>query len=195
MLAHAALALYVVVRVYNAHGVPADALTTAMATAGQILEGADITVRWVECPCEGSVGPAELVIRLVATTPASPPAALGFSYVDVDHHAGTLATVFPDRIRALARAAGADESEVLGRAMAHEIGHLILGTRDHARVGLMRGQWTSIELTNNRLIDWQFSPNDGSNLRQALVRRLRGVQTPVAVVAGARWAPPGATAP
>jgi len=195
MLAHAALALSVVVRVYNAHGVPADALTTATTTAAQILRGADITVRWAECPCEGSVGPLELVIRLLAATPASPPAALGFSYVDVDDHAGTLATVFPDRIHALAHAAGAGEGEVLGRAMAHEIGHLILGTREHVRVGLMRGQWTSTELTNNRLIDWQLSRNDGVHLRQALARRIRGARTPVAVVAGARWTTPGVSAP
>src|SRR4051812_32911182 len=149
MLAHAALALYVVVRVYDMHGVPADTVTTARATAERILKTADVTVRWAECPCGRPAGPVELMVRLAASTAESEPASLGFSYVDTGRKLGTLATVFPDRVHGLAAAARVDEGELLGRAMAHEIGHLIIGTREHASAGLMRGRWTSIELAKN----------------------------------------------
>jgi hypothetical protein len=183
MLAHAALALYVVVRVYDMHGVPADTLTAARATAVRILKGADIDIRWAECPCTRPAGPVELMIRLSSATPESDPASLGFSYVDVDRKAGTLATVFADRVQQLAVAARADQSELLGRAMAHEIGHLLLGTHDHTAHGLMRRRWTSIELAKNRPIDWEFSGGDGASLRQALMRRISSARTPAAVIA------------
>jgi hypothetical protein len=183
MLAHAALALFVVVRVYDVHGVPADTVTRARATAERILKGADITLRWAECPCDMPVGPVELIIRLADATPESNPASLGFSYIDVDRKAGTLATVFPDRVRHLAEAARSDEGELLGRAMAHEIGHLLLGTHDHPSSGLMRGTWTTIDLAKNRPIDWQLSRADRAGLRQALVYRIRGARKPAAVLA------------
>lgn len=187
MLAHAALALYVVVRLYDTHGVPEDALVTARATAERILQAADVRVRWAQCPCSQPVGPVELMVRLSAAPPGSEPASLGFSYVDVGRKAGTLATVFDDRVHALATAARVDEGELLGRAIAHEMGHLLLGTHDHASAGLMRGTWTSIELAKNRPVDWLLTRGDGADLRQALVRRVRVAQAPAAVVAGRAW--------
>jgi hypothetical protein len=132
----------------------------------------------------------ELMVRLADATPQNEPASLGFSYVDTGLKAGTLATVFPDRVHALADAARVDEGELLGRAMAHEVGHLIIGTRDHASAGLMRGTWASTELVKNRPVDWEFLPRDGVEFRQALVRRIRGARKPDAVLAGATW--PGA---
>lgn len=194
MLAHAALALSVVVRLYDTRGVPEDALTAARATAERILQAAGVSVRWARCPCSEPVGPVELMVRVSAATPDSEPASLGFSYVDVDRKVGTLATVFDDRVHALATAARVDEGELLGRAIAHEIGHLLLGTHDHASAGLMRGTWTSIELAKNRPVDWLLSRGDGADLRQALARRIRGAQKPAAVVAGRTW-PLGLSAP
>ena len=188
MLAHAALALYVVVRVYDTQGLPAGELAAARTAAEQILKDADIKVRWADCPCNTPVGPVELMVRVSASTAGSRAGALGFSYVDVSHKTGTLATVFADRVHALASASGADEGELLGRAMAHEIGHLILGTHDHARTGLMRGKWTSIEVTGNHPLDWRLSGEDGAHLRQALNRRIREVRQARALMARAERA-------
>jgi len=70
--------------------------------------------------------------------------------------------------------------------MAHEIGHLLFGTHDHTRSGLMRGKWTSIELAQNRPIDWMLSRDDGAHLRQALMRRILGVRKPPVLVASRR---------
>ncbi len=60
--------------------------------------------------------------------PASTPGSLGFSFVDIGRKAGTLATVFADRVQALAAIAGVDDGELLGRVIAHEIAHLLIGT-------------------------------------------------------------------
>jgi hypothetical protein len=183
MLAHAVMSLFVVVRLYDAPGLPPGELAAARSAAERILKDADIAVRWADCPCAKPVGPVELMIRVARSTPASEPASLGFSYVDVQTRAGTLATVFADRVHALAEAVRADEGELLGRAMAHEIGHLLLGTHDHTRTGLMRAAWTSIEVAKNRPVDWQLSRSDGAELRRALNRRIRGVREARALVA------------
>ena len=199
MLAHAAVALYVVVRLYDMQGVPPETVAGARATTAQILRSAKIDLRWRDCPCEKPVGPVELMIRLAASTPESQPASLGFSYVDTQKQAGTLATVFSDRVHRLAVAARANEGELLGRAMAHEIGHLLLGTHDHAGRGLMRGKWTSIELQKNQAFDWQLTRDDSAGIRTALNRRIRGVREARVMAAADRrdwWTPPlGLTAP
>lgn len=39
---------------------------------------------------------------------------------------------------------------MLGRALAHEIGHYLLGTHTHARNGLMRSTFDALEFTDPR---------------------------------------------
>jgi len=188
MLAHAALALTLVVRVYNAYGVAPATLASARGSAERVMTSAGIRLTWAECPCDGAVGAADLVMRVTSAPRSSEPGSLGFAYVDTVQKSGTLATVFADRVQGLAHAADVSEGELLGRAIAHEIAHLLLGTSTHTLVGLMRGRWTSTELALNRPIDWQLSRSDSARLREGLTRRLRGATTPAAVIAGgAHW--------
>jgi hypothetical protein len=57
----------------------------------------------------------------------------------------------------VSRRTGLDAPELLGRAIAHEIGHLLLRAPGHAQSGLMRPLWTDEELSQNRPGDWTFS--------------------------------------
>ena len=173
MLAHAALALSLAVRVYDAYGVSAVTLARAQRAVDRILNDADLRVRWETCPCAETVGSAELVVRISAAPAVSDQSALGYSYIDVARKAGTLATVFGDRVHAMARLAGADEGELLGRAMAHEVAHLLLGTHDHAPAGLMRGRWDVGDLQRNQPWEWTLSRTDAKTMRDALTRRRR----------------------
>jgi len=183
MLAHAALMLSIVVRLYDAQGISSATLATARATVDRILHDAGIAVAWAEPPYATRVD-NDLIVRIVKAPAIGDADSLGFSYVDVEERRGTLATIFADRIAALGRAAGTDEGELLGRAMAHEIGHLLLGTRDHAAAGLMRGKWSSRELTRNRPTDWQLSSGDAASARLAVVRRIPAPERPGILIAG-----------
>jgi hypothetical protein len=183
MLAHAALMLSIVVRLYDAQGIPAGTLATARATVDRILHDAGITVTWTQPPYDIGVDD-DLIVRIVKAPAIGDADSLGFSYIDVEERRGTLATIFADRIATVGRAAGLDQGELLGRAMAHEIGHLLLGTREHAAAGLMRGKWTSRELTTNRPTDWQFSRKEGARARQAVVRRVHAPEPPRILIAG-----------
>jgi hypothetical protein len=70
---------------------------------------------------------------------------------------------------------------MIGRVMAHEIGHLVLGTNTHSASGLMREIWTFAELTRNRAQDWMFSGAQRDRLREA---RLLGRRITTATARG-----------
>jgi hypothetical protein len=189
MLAHSLLALSLVVHLYDAFGVPGDHLDRARMNVDRILKDAGVTVVWRQCPCPAPVGTGqlvELVVRIIASSPSTEPASLGFSYVDVRHKSGTLATVFPDRVRALAAAADQDDDgQLLGRAIAHELTHLLVGTRDHDLHGLMRGRWTTRELARQQPSDWLLSGAERAEIREAIARRAIESTRPALVTAGA----------
>jgi len=171
MLAQGVLALSLVVRIYDAYGVPADHLARARAAAEGIMKAAGVAVTWPPCPCLSPVRQDELVVRVTGASPASTPGSLGFSFVDLGLKTGTLATVFADRVQALAAIGGVDEGQLLGRVIAHEISHLLIGTSDHSQQGLMRGEWRASELAQQRPTDWLLSRAEGYRIRQALRRR------------------------
>jgi hypothetical protein len=82
-------------------------------------------------------------VRIVAD--ALPPAtksALGLAAWSGDLAA---AFIFYDRVAAL-RTSDRFVPTILGRVMAHEITHLLLGAHSHSEVGLMRGQWSADDL-------------------------------------------------
>jgi hypothetical protein len=188
MLAQAVLAVSLVIRVYDNAGVSAPDMASAITAAQAILKGAGIAASWRDCAREACqdldrVGPAEIVVRVAAAPPGSVPGSLGFSFVDVEHRLGTLATVFADRVNALSAQASTNSGQLLGRAMAHEIGHLLLGTTHHASRGLMRGVWTTNDLRKAQPWDWALSGDDASRMRRSLAARLRVPQQPTVVVA------------
>jgi hypothetical protein len=65
----------------------------------------------------------------------------------------------------LAKTAGTDVAVLLGRVIAHELGHLLRRTSAHARHGLMRPNWTPDEVRRNRAADWAFTAGDVAAMR------------------------------
>lgn len=170
----------VVVRVY---ATPAAAATfhEARGSAAGILRNAGVGVRWVDCTsppgagrCGEPLAGRELVLRIVwlAESARQRNATLGDALIDLRAKAGSMATVYADRVAALARQAGVKPADVMDRAMAHEIGHLLLGTSAHADHGLMRPVWSAPELKRNRSLDWQFSPEEAMAMRRGLTTRV-----------------------
>jgi hypothetical protein len=181
--------LPLVVRLYDSAGVSARALERARDTAGITLAAVGIEPIWRPCHATGCITkpkPHEVEIRIVMATPFSERGALGFAAIDVEQRAGTLATIYVDRIDALAVASGIDRGTLLGRALAHEIGHLILGTPDHAERGLMRATWTAIDLRRDRPFDWVFSEPQGTEMRLRLAARIHSTPVEEGVMAVVR---------
>ena len=166
--------LPLVVRTYDSAGVSSRALERAQETAGITLAAIGIKPIWRPCHASGCAGKPkahEIILRLVHSTPLSERDSLGCAAVDVEQKAGTLATIYVDRVDTLAFRAGADRATLLGRAIAHEIGHLILGTTTHADAGLMRATWRTDELHRDTPVDWVFSDAQGYEMRDRLSAR------------------------
>ena len=189
-----------IARVYDNAGLLAGDRARAISRAREILTRAELDIEFRDCPARGAKAPAvctvppgagELIVRLArganrseATSRNDWPnsgRALGTSVIDASTGAGTLATVFVDRIEVMAERARADRWAMVGRVMAHEIGHLVLGSNAHSGTGLMREIWTLAELTRNRAQDWIFSSAQRETLREA---RLLGRRVTAAAARG-----------
>jgi hypothetical protein len=184
-----------IIRIYdNTEAPPARA--AAIRVARELVTDAGVTADWLDCTtgqadagCQTVRGPFDLAIRVAPrsmgpTRPASdsvstrktltdPDLQLGFATFDVSTRRGVLATIFHDRVLTVALRADLDYQLLLGRAIAHEIGHLLLPASGHSATGLMRAIWTDDELTQNRRDDWVFAPAERDRLHVASVARER----------------------
>jgi hypothetical protein len=97
---------------------------------------------------------------------------LGNSLINGRTGAGVVATVYPDRVARIAARAGIDPHHLLGLAVAHEIGHLLLGSAEHSADGLMRERWSLIELQRDEDADRYFSPADVTTIRGRILRTI-----------------------
>ncbi len=163
-----------VVRTYDAVGVPPRAMALALTRARVTLAAVGIEPIWRPCRANGCVArpkPHEVEVRFVRATRLSARDSLGSAVVDVAEHGGTLATVYVDRVDALAAGADTDDGVLLGLAVAHEIGHLLLGTADHAPAGLMRATWKADEIRRRAPGDWMFTIREGAEMQRRLAGR------------------------
>jgi hypothetical protein len=166
--------LPLVVRTYNVAGIDPRVLERARCSVEQTLNAVGIEPVWRPCHsgvCADPPRRGEVIVRLANATALSQQDSLGYSLVDPAEQAGTLATIFEDRVRTLAAGAQVDEGQLLGRVIAHEIGHLLLGTSTHGESGLMRANWFAEELQRARAADWVFSTGEAFNMRYRLAVR------------------------
>src|SRR5262249_45448292 len=180
--------------VYDTTSLRAEDLAAALRRTTAVLSEAGIDVEWLTCgplkfshpsACDAPIASDELAVRLVSL-PGKPSRTgalpLGYSLVDTASAAGALATVFVNRIQWLTShvpcdahttrggdnaPAACDAETLLGFAMAHEIGHLLLGTNDHGTAGLMRAVWSPIELQRNDPADWLFTRAESTAMVRA----------------------------
>ena len=173
------------IRTYNNYGVPADDLRTARAHVDDIFGQAGIAVSWLDCwyrdrepadapaQCRGPLGANELTLRLQAPNPGSGTryVSMGFSLVNLAEGVPFLATVFVNLVVSVSASAAVDFRLLLGRAIAHEIGHLLLDTTRHADHGLMRAGWSRAELQQNNAADWAFRDTEIAAMQRAATSR------------------------
>jgi hypothetical protein len=167
-----------IVRTYDTCGLSAVALSFARRTAGDVLKDVGIAVVWRPCEvlesqaaCGAALAPTEIIVRTVHSTFSSEARSVGYSLVDAVQHRGYLSTVYADRVEMLAAQTDVNSRVLLGRTIAHEIGHLLLGTVIHSDRGLMRPFWTKTQLKSNRRVDWLFSGREATLIRQGLAWR------------------------
>ena len=174
------------VRVYDNTQLPPEELTAALDGAGDLLVSIGVAVQWHGCSTPASMPPEagptleqvpwcgeplatnELALRVVhAPTPLEyrGQLPLGDSLIDQRLRIGVLATIYVERVEWLAQAAEVPMTPLLARAIAHEIGHLLLGSPHHAASGLMRPVWKREDLQHEQADDWRFTAADANAIR------------------------------
>ena len=182
------LAVTIVIRSYNNAGVPAADLAAAKAHTETILQEAGLNVVWADCwagdrsqradevtRCQEPVG-GDIVLRLQKTnhTDRSKFVSMGFSLVKTEGAAPFLSTVYVDRAESVARVAGTDPRRVLGLAIAHEIGHVLLNSNTHSDSGLMRADWSRNELRKQEKTAWHFTEAEAAHVWSSAIERQAG---------------------
>ena len=172
-----------VIRIYDGTSADAASRAAAIQTASAVIAGAGVHAAWYDCTrelqrpeCMPSRRGRELIVRIMPTPAPGTTLTggsletrsnagtvrliLGFAVIDPASGGGVLATIFMDRVEAIAHRIDVPPSSVLGSAIAHEVGHLLLGTPTHGLSGLMREIWTEEELALGREEDWLFTPSE-----------------------------------
>ena len=138
------------VRVNNYTQATPAMLAGAEREAGRILGKAGLQTVWLDCPagqstadpqdpCREPLEATDIVLRVLSESTQNKfqDTAFGFAVVPI------LASVYYDYAVRLARSDNAEFEIpiILGCVIAHEIGHLLLGSNSHSVSGIMQGHW------------------------------------------------------
>src|SRR5208282_4827029 len=142
--------LGITVRVYDYAHVGRGTLIAAEKQADFIFRKVGLTMRWcnlttdsaqslVDASCGLPAGSARLEVRIVSRIMAEPGATadstMGFAM-------GSSATVSYHWSKAADPKGDALSGDILACVIAHEIGHLLLGSNSHSPTGIMKGKWS-----------------------------------------------------
>lgn len=135
----------VVLHMHDASRVSADDLVRARAEVERVFKTAGIELSWVPgglpeaSDGERDAAPEVRHVAVMLVASSGQVASVGGACVlGVAVPAVSRAYVFHDQIRDIGRRLPIDRAIVLGRVIAHEVGHLLLPTEPHSSYGVMR---------------------------------------------------------
>ena len=144
------LASEVTVHYYNEARIPERALAEAIETANSAMRRAEIKVRWVNCYAEPqncrTANTLQVSVVDTMSEVRTPSFSMGYSLLPQTGN-GVYAKVMWNRVLQYAKAFDLPATKVLGNVIAHEIGHLLLGTGEHSHGGIMKARWSGSEKT------------------------------------------------
>jgi hypothetical protein len=149
------------VGVYNYADVDRSELRKAERLAAILFAQAGVRIAWAEYPYKFLSGryrsndlAPDFSVRILYASTILPyrwisgTDVMGVSFIPSGNKGplpGGIADVFYDRVMKFSSAPGVYSGDVLGEAIAHELGHLLLGPR-HSPSGIMKLHWTRRDL-------------------------------------------------
>jgi hypothetical protein len=168
------------VSLFNDAGVDSATLAEAQSRASAIFSHSGIEVDWLVCgpadpndflprrtACSALVWPSHLSVRIRPRAVSVSAETFGQAFVNTEGE-GLYCNVYYQN---LARSSGhrdLSDGEMLGYVLAHELGHLLLGTNSHSASGLMQPRWDSSTLRPDALSSLRFTPSQSAVLRSRL---------------------------
>ena len=170
--------LYPVIKilVYNIAQAPPATLTGAEREAGRILLKAGVRASWFECPaghsdaegqdiCQNGWGAINSVGLRILVKPTA------FDNRFQGDRSGfaifpALASVYYDhKLRFVGDDVGLGLPMILGCFIAHEVGHLLLGSNSHSKRGVMQAEWGERQIHQALAGDLLFTPEESQRIR------------------------------
>jgi hypothetical protein len=154
------------VSIQNVAGVTETELEKAKLQTAAIFASIGVTIEWDTAPDKGfhlvivrsaaaaRLGATEDALGLTPSTSAGP---------------GNRAYVFEDRVGERLRELHMAFSHLLGCAMAHELGHMLLPKNPHSEMGIMRAFWDAAHLAVGTSDYLRFTPWQERMIHQKLL--------------------------
>jgi len=169
--------------VANYAQVPKRELSRAERIAGSIFHDAGVEMIWLVSPLDGmhleskyDIRPGDIFLTILRRAAPGTFSAheLGFAIPCPEPKIGCQAYISYPLVRDLARNGDVSKSEVLGAAMAHEMGHMLLGA-GHSCMGIMKPHWIEHDLSDVAWHQLNFTPDEAKHLRTAAQHLRNGI--------------------
>jgi len=170
-------------------------VAAAEQNAARVFQQAGVDVAWVNCgspevptdvQCGQEVAPGDLVVRIIARARTLPSGVFGVSFLD--NRAGVYADVFFNPIQQV-REVNKEISlpAILGDVIAHELGHLLLGSNAHSPDGIMQPHWNAEQLHRVALGQMRFTKEQAAKMQNRIASFQKQSPTPPVLAAVNRW--------
>jgi hypothetical protein len=156
---------HIVVDVVNEAGVSLRIIRDGQRRVAAIYEAIGVAVIWVD---KYGDDPDVCIVKIVdeggAEGVKAPPGAVGMAFPN-EERSGGLVYVFYDRIEHVSDRNQLRSSAMLGAAIAHELGHLLLPSGSHSTRGLMRAGWKRADILTADGPGLRFTAEQGVLIR------------------------------
>ena len=121
----------------------------------------------------------DYVLRILPRSRAAlKDSALGEALPCPPDEAVCFANVFYNRVEQRTEVERISLEQVLGHAMAHELGHLLLGSNSHSSTGIMSGKWRAEELKRAAKGDLLFTPQQARIIHDHALAKIKQREAP-----------------
>ncbi len=159
----------ITVLVNDSASVEPEILRRAEVEASRLFESAEISIQWRHCTetdaCRRGLLRNELVLHIVPTGKTQSEFVFGEAFLGEDGR-GQYSDVFFDRVRLVP--GNIDVGKLLGVVATHELGHLLLGSHAHSRIGIMEPIWEKATLRKVGMGTLLFTPEQARLMRHRI---------------------------
>jgi hypothetical protein len=166
----------VTILVYNYAHLPMLTLREAEDRASLIFRKAGVEVEWADCPlndedlslyprCPAILDTSQLSLRIFPKT-ATKTNAGGEAFV-----AARIANIFWNRVEEQAQIMRVPARRFLAHTVAHELGHLLLGSSSHSPTGIMSAHWDARVLIRIYMEGLYFNRQQSEVIRSEIRKR------------------------
>ena len=177
------------VRIHDYAQVKPGTVSRAEDVAGQVFSEIGIELVWFDVPLthaelaslaggllhpRGAVVDVNILPRSMSELAELPEFKLGSTSMVHEGDRATFASVYYDRTEREASHTAASTAQLLGYAIAHELGHMLLRTSHHSSTGIMIASWGPADLQRAARGQLRFTPQQAEYMRAEIEHRRPG---------------------